>query len=385
MKKVRVALIGAGKIAGNQHLPGLLRLDSVEFVTLCDLSTEVLQTVTSKFNLKCNLETDYHNVLRDHSIEAVIITTKEELHVPLTLEALAAGKHVYVEKPLAENPEDCHKVVDLVKATGKIVAVGLNRRMAPAYRKAKELLLASGGARNMFYRIADSYAIGWGKEYPGQRMFHELCHVFDILRFFTNSEPTSIYCISGRHDDETLVLNFASGATASILSSGYARQSLPKEHFEAIAERGALTVEEFVTLRQFNLSATEPSTINFSGHTHLNFDQGHSELFREIGDEALIAMRRNVVTHIDVCSRLEENSQTDSSDYRFRKNQLARCFDINYLVDKGWYAALESFIDAIRMGKNYEGANAVDGYIASAITRAAYKSLKYKKVIDLNF
>ena len=199
-KKVRFALIGAGQLARNQHLPNLMRSENIELAAVCDLSEEVREIVKNEFAPSCPIISDHRVVLEDPTIEAVVIATREDSHVPLTLEALAAGKHVYVEKPLAETAEDCRKATDAQQKAGKIVAVGMNRRMAPAYQKAKALLDANGGAKNLYYRIADEYAITWGKKYPGQRIFHELCHIFDILRFFTVSEVESVYCASGRVD-----------------------------------------------------------------------------------------------------------------------------------------------------------------------------------------
>jgi predicted dehydrogenase len=272
MRKVRFALIGAGQLARNQHLPNLMRSEYVELAAVCDRSEEVREIVKKEFNPSCPIISDHHEVLNDPSIEAVVIATREDTHVPLTLEALAAGKHVYVEKPLAETADDCRKATEAQQKAGKIVAVGMNRRLAPAYQKAKALLDANGGAKNLYYRMADEYAITWGKQYPGQRIFHELCHIFDVLRFFTESDVVSVYCASGRVDEEQVILRFRSGATAGIMSSGYVWRDLPKEHLEAIAEKGALTVEDFVTLRQFALAEKEPPVQHFAGHVHIKAD-----------------------------------------------------------------------------------------------------------------
>ena len=92
MRKVRFALIGAGQLARNQHLPNLMRSEYIELAAVCDRSEEVREIVKKEFNPSCPILSDHHEVLNDPGIEAVVIATREDTHVPLTLEALAAGK-----------------------------------------------------------------------------------------------------------------------------------------------------------------------------------------------------------------------------------------------------------------------------------------------------
>lgn len=384
MRKVRISLIGAGHLARNQHLPNLMRLDSVELAAVCDLAPDILEIVKRDFAPGCPLLTDCREVLNDSSVEAVVIATREDSHVPLTLEALAAGKHVYVEKPLAENMEDCQRVLAAQKESGRIVAVGMNRRLAPAYVKARELLQANGGPKSMFYRIADGYAIYWGKQNPGQRIFHELCHIFDILRFFAGSEVVKVYCASSRHDDEQIVLTFASGVTAGIMSSGYTWQDFPKEHFEAVAEAGALTVEDFCTLRQFTLSETEPPVISFCGHTHPHFEQMHGELLGEMGVDSLYALRRIIGRHALNYFRHEQAGDTSSPEFQKEKTFLGRMFVTNYMVDKGWMEALDDFAHAVREHRPFRGADVMDACRAAQITEAVYESRRTGDIVRLS-
>lgn len=375
LKKVRTALIGAGRLARNQHLPNLMRSEYIELAAVCDLSEETRKIIKEEFSPDCPIICDYQEILKDPSIEAVVIATREDSHVPLTLEALSAGKHVYVEKPLAETADDCRKATEAQQRSGKIVAVGMNRRMAPAYQKAKALLDANGGTKNLYYRIADEYAITWGKEYPGQRIFHELCHIFDIMRFFTGSEVTSVYCASGRVDEEQVILRFESGATAGIMSSGYVWRDLPKEHLEAIAEKGALTVEDFVTLRQFALSETEPPVQHFAGHVHPNFEQLYGEIFEDVGEEAMYSLRRRIGKHI--------RNTINGIEIEKAEEYINRSFCTNYVVNKGWQQSLDDFAAAIRDNRPYGGANVMDAYRAAQITEAVYKSRETGEVVKL--
>ncbi len=83
---------------------------------------------------------DYHELLQDKSIDAVYIMTPEHLHHQMTMAALAAGKHVYIEKPLAHTIEEGAEIVKAWQKSGKIVQVGTQNRSSSLYRKAKELV-----------------------------------------------------------------------------------------------------------------------------------------------------------------------------------------------------------------------------------------------------
>jgi predicted dehydrogenase len=245
MERVVFGLIGAGGIAQAQHLPNLARAPHTFLKTLCDVREETLERMQRKYTVP-HATTDHRRLLSDPEIQAVVVATREDMQAPVTIEALRAGKHVYVEKPLAQTSEACDDVVAAQRESGRFVAVGFNRRFAPAYRKAREIVLAEGGARNLHYRISDEYW-RWGKGYPpGVRVIHEVCHIFDLLRWITDSEVASVYCVASRPDDEAIVLRFHSGCVASIMSSGYATMDLPKERLEVITEKGAVTVEDFV-------------------------------------------------------------------------------------------------------------------------------------------
>lgn len=353
-------MIGLGGLAQSQHVPNIHRSAKAELHAICDLDSSLLQQVGDLYHVRRRTR-DVTELLQDPELEGVVIATREDSHVPLTLAALQAGKHVYVEKPLAEDPEEARRVAEARQRSGRAVLVGMNRRCAPAYVRARELLRAHGGPRNMFYRIADTYSTSWGKRFgSGNRMLHELCHVFDILRYFADSEVEEIYCRSQRDDDESLLLTFASGCTAVILSSGYATYETPKEHFEAVAECGMLCVEEFVELRLFGLPGAPGLVECFAGHAHPQHDDAHVRAFAEKGYPALLEFRRQIARQ--------------TADPTLSAPERQRLAPINYAVDKGWQAAIDHFADVIRHAVPQMAASEIDGLRATEITRAALES-----------
>ena len=195
MDRVTFGLIGTGGIAQSQHLPNIPRAPHIRLKTICDRRADVLASVQKKYEV-LSAVTDADELLADPEITAVIVATREDAQAPLTIRALEAGKHVYVEKPLADTAEKCRGVVEAQGRTGGHVAVGFNRRFAPAYRTAKEIVDADGGPKNMYYRISDNYSRGWGRGNPprGARdprglprlrhpaLVHGLPHCVDLLR-----------------------------------------------------------------------------------------------------------------------------------------------------------------------------------------------------------
>jgi predicted dehydrogenase len=382
-KKAKLAVIGCGGLAQSQYLPNLFKIDNAELVVICDMFQENLDKVGDYYGIE-RRELDYRKVLANPEIDGVLIVTREDSHVALTLEALAAGKHVYVEKPLAETANECAKVFEAQKKAGKIVAIGMNRRMAPAYQYAKKLLSNKGGAKNMFYRIADSYSLDWGKAFgEGQRIIHEVCHIFDILRFFADSEVKSVYCVASRPDDETIVLQFESGAVATVMSSGYVNSDMPKERFEAIAETGSLIIEDFAEVTQYSLDENKPDTKTFAGHSHPMHDQIHEYLVEELGAEGMKAVRRVSWRVLEKIEKLEEENNTDTAEYRKLKDFSEKMPLRNYFINKGWRDAIEDFAEAILTNRDFAGAKVNDGFQAAKITEAAIKSRATATIINL--
>jgi predicted dehydrogenase len=383
--KAVFGLIGVGGISQNQHLPNLARASHVFLKTICDLDVELLDNMSTRYNV-AQTTTRYQDILNDPDINAVVVATKGELHVPMTLEALAAGKHVYVEKPLAENATECKRVVDARQAAGKSVAVGFNRRRAPACLKAREIANGHGGPKQIQYRIADSY-YEWKKKYnfpPGYRLVVEICHIFDLMRFLCDSPVRSVYCASSRDDDETILLQFESGCVASILSSGYVEVDMPKERMEMILEIGALTVQELCELRTYGLPDCQRRYC-FEGHLHPERETLPKYLIAQMGAEAVEEARRVYYDNTRHLKQLSE-SGCDSQQRRelelyFTRNTLQ---SITYMVNKGWLDAIDHFAESIISNTPHELATPEDGLQAAAITQAAIESRSSGKVVYLD-
>lgn len=377
--KVGVAVIGCGGIAHSQHLPNISRAPNLRLACVCDVNVEAARAAQESYHV-ARMTTRVEDVWADPEIELVVIATKENQQVPLTCAALEAGKHVYVEKPLADTPEACARVVAAQAKSGKLVQVGFNRRFAPACREAKRIVVRRGGATNIYFRISDEYW-NWGRANPpGVRVIHEVCHVFDLLRWLTDSDAVSIYCACARPDDEIYTLKFASGAVATILNSGAVTCDLTKERAEIVTrEPGAVVMEEYVELHTYGC-ADEPAVFRFAGHTHPKSEFTHKLLFEKLGAEGLGAMRK---LRWELRNR-EQAGALRAEDAELRKFMTQSFPHVNYLVDKGWRAAIEHLGDCVRGRQKFDGATPTDALAASQLALAAIRSRETGEVVRLS-
>jgi predicted dehydrogenase len=136
---LRVALIGCGSIAHFIHIPGLRLCPRVSLTFACDSSLETARSTADKFNIP-RLTSDYHEVITDPAVDAVIIATPNHLHKPIAIEALAAGKHVLCEKLLGLDAGECAEMVGAAQKSGKVHMVSFVYRFAPALRYMKYLV-----------------------------------------------------------------------------------------------------------------------------------------------------------------------------------------------------------------------------------------------------
>lgn len=153
--KVRLGVIGFG-VQGHFDLRTALKVPGVELAGICDLYTGRLENAKEMYGSDLYTTRDYRELLEKKDIDAVIIATTDCWHAQITTEALAKGKHVYIEKPMVYKIDQGYKVIDAAKKHGKVLQVGSQRVSSIGYAKAKELL-ASGeiGKLNMINAVYD--------------------------------------------------------------------------------------------------------------------------------------------------------------------------------------------------------------------------------------
>ncbi|HEX2947272.1 MAG TPA: Gfo/Idh/MocA family oxidoreductase [Clostridia bacterium] len=131
--KLKIGIIGCGGIARQKHLPALSKLSAkCEIVAFCDIIEERAISAQKEFGTPgSRTYTDYHELLKDESIDVVHVLTPNVAHAPITIDAFAAGKHVMCEKPMAHNTEMAAQMMDAWKKSGKMFTIGYQNRFNP--------------------------------------------------------------------------------------------------------------------------------------------------------------------------------------------------------------------------------------------------------------
>ena len=163
--RVTLALIGARSMGWND-LKDLLKQPNVVCKTLCDVDDSVLTDKANQLvemgHEKPLLEKDYRTVLEDKDIDAVIVGTPDHWHCLPTVEACQAGKHVYVEKPLANSIGECNAMLDAARETGMLVQVGQQQRSGAHWKSAMDFVRSGklGTIRQVKYWANFNYGAG---------------------------------------------------------------------------------------------------------------------------------------------------------------------------------------------------------------------------------
>ena len=207
--------------------------------------------------------TDYREILRSPEISVVFIATRHDTHARLVAEALAAGKHVFVEKPLALDVEGLDLVRQAQAAHPELqLVVGFNRRFAPHALKARELLAGRTQplALSMLVNAGELAADHWARDpgVGGGRIIGEACHFIDLALFLCGEPITSAQAVrlgarSAASDETTSInLTFADGSIATVLYWTNGPKSYPKERVEIFSEGRVLVIDNWRALRAHN-------------------------------------------------------------------------------------------------------------------------------------
>ncbi|HEY3265823.1 MAG TPA: Gfo/Idh/MocA family oxidoreductase [Armatimonadota bacterium] len=204
MKTVNIGVIGAGGIATNAHLPAYEACPNAKVVAIADINEEALNKAKEKFSIP-NAFTDYHDLLAMEEVEAVSICTPNFMHKQPAIDAMRAGKHVLIEKPLAMNAIEAQEIVDVAKETGQKCQVAFVMRF-DAQAKVLKRFIDAGEMGGIYYGRAQMLRRrgipGWGvfgqKDKQGGGPLIDLgVHVLDLtLWLMGNKKPVSVSGIS---------------------------------------------------------------------------------------------------------------------------------------------------------------------------------------------
>lgn len=278
---VVVGMIGAGAFTKGVLLPALAKTEA-RLATIVSAGGVTAAHAARKFGFQRS-STDYQTVLADDHINTVFITTRHHQHARMVSEALEAGKHVFVEKPLAIDFAGLERVSEAYESTGgkQQLMVGFNRRFAPHIEKTAELLRGRTGplCMSMFVNAGLIPADHWvhDPEVGGGRIVGEGCHWLDLLTFLTGApiESSTVQHvgpqakIATRGDHALISLAFADGSVGSVHYFANGHRSFPKERLTVFCEGKVLEMDNFRVLDGYGWS-------NFKRLKTMRQDKGHA-------------------------------------------------------------------------------------------------------------
>jgi myo-inositol 2-dehydrogenase/D-chiro-inositol 1-dehydrogenase len=331
--KTRFAVFGAGRI-GKIHIGNLAnRISGTEVAAVADVFPEELAAVAARYNLPRTFS-DYREALALPDVDAVAICTPTNTHYQMILDAAAAGKHIFCEKPIDLSIEKIDRIIREVEKSGVQLMVGFNRRFDPNFLKVRETVASGGVGEPQVLRITSRDPGPPPEQYirvSGGIFLDMTIHDFDMARYLVGSEVTEVYARAtvlvdpvfekaGDWDTAIVTLTFENGAIGAIDNSRKAVYGYD-QRVEVFGSGGMITVK------------------NNTPDNHIHFDRGgvHTSL------------------------------------------------PLNFFMDRyteSYLNEMRAFVDAIRNG-NPAPAGGKDGLMSVVIGLAAIKSAKENRPVKL--
>ena len=229
---IQLGVIGAGRI-GRVHVQSIRTVDGAQVRTLADPFLPEETAAWAAAQGVQQVTKDYREILADPQIDAVLICSSTDTHAPISLEALAAGKHVFCEKPIDHDLARIHAVMEAVERTGLHYQVGFNRRFDHNYRAVRNAVAAGSVGAPQLIRITSRDPEPPSPAYvrvSGGLFMDMMIHDFDMVRYLAGCNAEELYAeaavlvdpaIGGAGDVDTAVvtLKMENGALAVIDNS----------------------------------------------------------------------------------------------------------------------------------------------------------------------
>ncbi|MBN2446894.1 MAG: bi-domain-containing oxidoreductase [Phycisphaerae bacterium] len=286
--KAVIGVIGAGNFAKMTALPRLSKTDA-RLACIADIDPVAGAHAGRKFGFQ-KVTTDYRTLLDTPEINTVFVFTRHDLHAPMVLEALKAGKHVFVEKPLCLEREQLTTIREtLEQAGGRQLLVGFNRRFSPHAERIKKLLAGRTEPVTMSMMVNASVIPPevWlhDPKIGGGRIIGEGCHWIDLMMFLVGAPVVRVVAtrigespaLAIRDDKMTITLTFADGSMGTLHYFGNGHKSYPKETLEVFGDGKCLRLDNFRALAGCGYGG-------FSKMKLWRMDKGHTEEFRRFID-----------------------------------------------------------------------------------------------------
>ena len=255
---VTVGLLGAGVFAAGTLIPSMKASANTTLVGVCAATGSHAQHVERKFGFQ-SCSTDESGLIQDPRVNTVVIATRHHLHAKQVLAALAAGKHVFCEKPLCLSEDELRLIIraylEIDLAHRPFLMVGFNRRFAPMAVQMKSFLAPIAEPLALHYRVNAGQLPRdhWvnDREQGGGRILGEVCHFVDLLMFLAGSPVVEVEAraigSSGRYSGDNVLasLHFENGSEGTISYLANGDRAFSKERIEVFGGGSTAVLEDF--------------------------------------------------------------------------------------------------------------------------------------------
>lgn len=277
-----IGIIGAGNFTSAMILPSLKKCKA-QIKSIASSGGLSGTTMAKKFGIP-DSTTDYATILNDQEIDTVFITTRHNAHAKMVQETLSAGKHVFVEKPLALNRDELSEIKNTAGSSDRTVTVGFNRRFAPLAKKLKQLLASNNTPVNIIATMNAGMIPPnvWvhDMEVGGGRIIGEACHYIDLCSYLTGSKVKAV-CMNAlgtnpeeNTDNVSILLKYENGSNAVINYFANGSKAYSKERIEVYHQERTFVLDNWRTLRGYGVKGFRKASSQQ--------DKGHFNQFQEL-------------------------------------------------------------------------------------------------------
>jgi predicted dehydrogenase/threonine dehydrogenase-like Zn-dependent dehydrogenase len=255
---VKMGVLGAGLYANATLLPVLKNNKDFELVGIASSGGLHAQHSGKKFGFQYATSSE-DEIINDPNINTVAILTWHDSHAELVVKALKAGKHVFVEKPLAINSDQLSVVSrQLLKTDNCLLMTGFNRRFSPLAQQLKSSIIHRQSSLYAHYRVNAGYIPlnHWTQDpaLGGGRIIGEACHFIDLITFLVGASPVSVSAHAlpnagkYREDNVSMTFTFLDGSIGVVDYLANGDKSFPKERLEVFCEGMIAVLDDYVSL-----------------------------------------------------------------------------------------------------------------------------------------
>ncbi len=263
---INIGVVGAGNFVAGMHLPNIKKLNNkFELRAVMSRTGFKADALAKQFGAAYST-TNFEEIINDKDIDLVMITTRHDSHADYVLRSLKAGKHTFVEKPLAVNQEELDQIKAFYNAdvaNKPVLMTGFNRRFSQFATEIKKHTDKRINPLFIHYRMNAGFIPldSWVHEHGG-RIIGEACHLIDLMTSLTNSKIASISCekISpnndkfSQQDNVAMILKYEDGSVGTIHYFAMGSKQLSKEYMEIHFDEKTIIMDDYKTLKGFGVN-----------------------------------------------------------------------------------------------------------------------------------